>query len=55
MMFLNKAMLWVVTVMAVGFLFFPQYFTALLAPDSGDFTAGTHRTVLSVAGMTCPG
>ena len=55
MMTLNKSMLWVVTAMAVVFLFFPQYVTGLLAPDNGEFTADMNRTVLAVEGMTCPG
>lgn len=55
MLTLNKSMLWVVTALAVVFLFFPQYVTALLAPDYGEFTADMNRTVLAVEGMTCLG
>lgn len=55
MMTMNKIMLWGVTVMAVVFLFFPQYVTGLLAPDSGEFTADMNQTVLRVEGMTCYG
>ena len=55
MMALNKAMLWGVTAMAVVFLFFPQFVTGLMAPDSGEFTADMNRTVLYVEGMTCLG
>ncbi len=55
MMTLNKAMLWVVTVAAVGFLFAPQYVTAWLAPGSDAFTADMTRTVFNVEGMTCKG
>ena len=54
MMTLNKAMLWAVTVMAVVFLFFPQYVTSLFG-SSGEFTADMDRTVIKVIGMTCPG
>ena len=55
MMSLNKAMLWGVTVAAVGFLFAPQYVTAWLAPGTGAFTADMSRTVFDVEGMTCKG
>ena len=55
MMTMNKVMLWGVTVLAVVFLFFPQYVTRLIAPDTGEFTADMDRTVLRVEGMTCPG
>ncbi len=55
MMSLNKAMLWGVTVAAVGFLFAPQYVTAWLAPGTGEFTADMSRTVFDVEGMTCKG
>jgi hypothetical protein len=54
MMTLNKAMLWVVTVMAVVFLFFPQYLTNLFTSPH-EITTDMHRTVITVAGMTCPG
>lgn len=54
MMTLNKVMLWAVTVVAVAFLFCPQYFSGLFASD-GQFTANMNRTVLTVEGMTCPG
>ena len=56
MMRLNKAMLWVVTVMAVAFLLFPNYVGAFL--DGGDETTVTdnmNRTVIKVEGMTCEG
>lgn len=54
MMALNKVMLWAVTVLAVVFLFFPQYVTDLFG-SSGEFTADMRRTVISIDGMTCPG
>ena len=50
----NKVMLWTVTVMAAVFLFFPQYFTDLMAAE-GQFTSDMQRSVLTVEGMTCPG
>ena len=55
MMVLNKAMLWVVTAMAVVFLFFPEYVTPLLGSAAKAITADMHRTVLAVEGMTCKG
>jgi hypothetical protein len=50
-MTMNKLLLWVVTVLAVVFLFFPQAFTSF-APADGEFTADMDRTVLTVEGMT---
>ncbi len=55
MMALNKAMLWAVTVMAVVFLFFPEYVTGLFGADGREITADMQRTVLTVDGMTCKG
>jgi len=54
MMTLNKVMLWAVTVMAVVFLFFPQYVGSLFG-SSGEVTAEMHHTVINVTGMTCSG
>ena len=54
MMALNKAMLWAVTVLAIIFLFFPQYVTGLFA-SSDEFSPDMQRTVVNVVGMTCPG
>ena len=54
MMTLNKIMLWGVTVMAVVFLFFPQYVTRLIMP-SGEITADMDRTMIKIDGMTCLG
>jgi hypothetical protein len=53
-MLLNKIMLWVVTAMAVVFLFFPRYVTGLFGSD-GAITADMQRTVIRIEGMTCPG
>ena len=54
MMTLNKAMLWVVTVLAVAFLFFPQYVNGLFA-SSDEFSPDMQQKVIHVVGMTCPG
>ena len=54
MMAMNKVMLWIVTMVAVFFLFCPQYLTGLVSNDGG-FTADMNRTVLAVEGMTCLG
>lgn len=55
MMAMNKAMLWGVTVLAVVFLFFPQYVTQFLGTGSEEITADMTRTELRVEGMTCEG
>ena len=55
MMAMNKVMLWGVTVLAVVFLFFPQYVTGLLGVGDDKITADMTRTVLQVEGMTCEG
>lgn len=55
MMALNKVMLWGVTVMAVVFLFFPQYVRGMFASDHGEITADMQHSVLVVEGMTCEG
>lgn len=47
----NKLMLWAVTVVAVGFLFFPQAITGLFATGD-EFTADMDRTVIAIEGMT---
>jgi hypothetical protein len=48
---MNKIMLWVVTVVAVVFLFFPQAVTSLFA--SGDeVTADMQQSVITIEGMT---
>lgn len=51
MMTLNKIMLWVVTVIAIVFLFFPQALTGLFASDD-QFTADMQQTVIRIEGMT---
>ena len=56
MMSLNKAMLWVVTIMAVAFLFFPSYVGALFGTgDENVVTSDMHQTVIKIEGMTCEG
>jgi copper chaperone CopZ len=56
MMTLNKIMLWVVSVLAVGFLFFPGYVGLLLGTgDRATVTAEMNRAVVKIEGMTCEG
>ena len=56
MMSVNKMMLWIVTVMAVAFLFFPSYVGALLGSgDDNVVTTDMKRIVIHVEGMTCEG
>lgn len=56
LMTLNKAMLWVVTVLAVAFLFFPSYVGLLLGTGKGTaVTESMNRAVLRIDGMTCEG
>lgn len=56
MMTLNKAMLWVVTVLAVAFLFFPSYVGLLLGTgNDAAVTENMNRVVMQVDGMTCEG
>jgi hypothetical protein len=55
MMALNKIMLWAVTLLAVVFLFFPQFVTGLLGAGNDAITADMTQTVIKVEGMTCKG
>jgi copper chaperone CopZ len=55
MMSLNKAMLWVVTALAVVFLLFPHYVGRLLGTTSDAVTADMQRTVVAIEGMDCEG
>jgi hypothetical protein len=55
MMAMNKAMLWAVTVLAVVFLFFPQYVTRLIGTGNEMITADMTRSVIRIEGMTCFG
>ena len=51
---LNRAMLWVVTVVAVSFLFFPSYIGAFLEDRESLALNDNYDTVtLSISGMTC--
>jgi copper chaperone CopZ len=55
MMAVNKVMLWMVTVMALVFLFFPKYLTSMLSTDDGGFTDDMTLTEFKVGGMYCEG
>ncbi|MBI3465953.1 MAG: hypothetical protein HY000_23300 [Planctomycetes bacterium] len=55
MMALNKLMLWAVTVLAIVFLFFPQYVTGLLGSGNEQISAEMTRSVIKIEGMTCEG
>ena len=55
MMAFNKVMLWTVTVMAVVFLFFPQFVTGLIGTGSDKITADMTSTEVKIVGMTCYG
>ena len=55
MMVINKLMLWAVTVLAVVFLFFPQYVTGLLGTGNQEITPEMTRSVIRIEGMTCYG
>jgi hypothetical protein len=53
MMTINKVMLWIVAVMAVAFLFFPQQVMGVLLPSADEeITADMATAVLHVEGMT---
>ena len=55
-MTLNKAMLWVVTVLAIAFLFFPSYVGALIGGGDGQtVTDNMNRANITLEGMTCEG
>jgi copper chaperone CopZ len=59
LMTLNKVMLWVVTILAVAFLFFPQYMKFFLTGGGTEEPAANNplvrTTTFSVEGMTCEG
>jgi copper chaperone CopZ/NADH:ubiquinone oxidoreductase subunit 3 (subunit A) len=59
MMTLNKMMLWVVTVIAIAFLFFPNYMKFFLSGGGSGEPATNNplvrTTTFSVEGMTCEG
>ncbi len=54
MMAVNKVMLWVVTFLAIAFLFFPKYLTSMFMPGD-EFTADMTLTEFKVKGMWCDG
>lgn len=57
MMTLSKVMLWVVTVLAVAFLFFPKYVSFFLSSREVETTTVDNplvqRTTIAIEGMTC--
>jgi len=55
MLAINKIMLWVVTVMAVFFMFFPGYVSTWLGARNDVITGNMRRVVLKVDGMYCEG
>jgi len=56
MMALNKIMLWVVTGLAVAFLFFPSYVGLLFGTgNQAVVTENMNRAVFQIDGMTCEG
>ncbi len=55
LMAFNKVMLWTVTVMAVVFLFCPQFVTGLIGTGSDKITADMTCTEIKIVGMTCYG
>ena len=56
MMTVNQAILWVVAVLAVAFLFFPNYAGLIIAAgDDNIVTSDMHRAVVKIEGMTCVG
>lgn len=56
LMTFNKAILWVVTVLAVAFLFFPSYVGLLFGTGNKTaVTASMNRAVFKIEGMTCEG
>ncbi len=54
-MTLNKVILWVVTVMAVAFLFFPSYMKFFMSGEPATNNPLARTTIFSVEGMTCEG
>lgn len=55
MMAVNKITLWIVTLLAVGFLLFPNYVGAFLGGDGDKVTVNMNRAVIRIEGMTCEG
>jgi len=53
---LNKIMLWIVTVFAMAFVFFPNYVGAVLGgAGSVSQNHDTHRVIFRIEGMSCEG
>ncbi len=55
MMSMNKVMLWGVTVMAVAFLLFPNYVSAIIGGNGKSVTNKMNQAVFRIEGMTCEG
>jgi MerT mercuric transport protein len=55
MMAINKGMLWVVTALAVLFLFFPQLVTGLVGSGNDEIKQDMTRSMIIIEGMTCEG
>lgn len=56
MLALNKVMLWIVTLLAVAFLFFPSYVGVLFGTGyDAAVTENMKRAVFQIEGMTCEG
>lgn len=56
LMTLSKAMLWIVSVLAVAFLFFPSYVGAFLGTGGENAVSSEmNQAVLEIGGMTCEG
>lgn len=56
LMSVNKITLWLVTALAVGFLFFPHYVGTLLGANGGPVVnSDMNRAVVKIEGMTCEG
>ena len=52
---LNKLMLWVVTLFAIAFLFFPSYVGSIFGTESSQVTSEMEQVVFNIEGMTCGG
>ena len=50
----SRAMLWIVTLLAFSFLFFPSY-VGLLVGQSSKVADGMDQTIIQIEGMTCEG
>ena len=55
MMSMNKVMLWVVTAMAVAFLLFPDYVSAIIGSGTESVSENMKQSVFKIEGMSCEG